>query len=83
VSTFQLLPDLTESLAVVRTGRIAFCGDSDTALIPDFSREAVKIAGLVSVPVILPRIPLDGPKAPDDLREIHGDAFPALAFDSR
>jgi len=78
VSTFQLLPDLTESLAVVRTGRIAFCGDSDTALIPDFSREAVKIAGLVSVPVILPRIPLDGPKAPDDLREIHGDAFPAL-----
>ena len=75
---FELLPDLARLLAVVRPGTIAFCGDSDTALIPDFSREAVKIAGLVSVPVVLPRIPLDGPKAPDDLREIHGDAFPEL-----
>jgi hypothetical protein len=72
-----LLPDLAALIAQVRPARVLFVGDSDTALIADFAREAVKLAHAVGVPVVLPRIPLDSRgKASDDLREIHGDRFP-------
>ena len=74
----QLLPALSAVIAEARPSRLAFIGDNDTALIPDFSREALKLAGLVSVPVVLPRIPLDAPgKGPDDLRSAWGSEFNA------
>ena len=72
-----LLPALVALIAEVRPSKLAFIGDSDTALIPDFAREAVKIAKLAGLPVVLPRIPLDAPgKGPDDLRDIWGAEFP-------
>lgn len=74
----ELLPALAHLVAEVRPSRIAFIGDSDTCLISDFAREAVKLAKLAGVPVVLPRIPLDAPgKGPDDLREVWGADFPA------
>lgn len=74
--TPELLPALAHLIAEVRLGRIMFIGDSDTSLIPAFSREAVKLATLAGVPVVLPRIPLDAPgKGPDDLREFWGANF--------
>lgn len=76
--SFELLPDLAKLVAQVRPAALAFVGDSDTALILDFSREACKIAKVARIPVLLPRIPLDGPKAPDDLRAIHGTEFPRV-----
>jgi len=72
----EIIPALAALITEVRPAKIAFIGDSDTALIPDFSREAVKIAQLAGVPVVLPRIPLDAlGKGPDDLREILGTDF--------
>ncbi len=72
----ELLPDLAALIAEVRPSRLVFIGDSDTALIPQFAREAVKLARLAAVPVCLPRIPLDAPgKGPDDLREVWGAEF--------
>lgn len=72
----ELLPDLAALIAQVRPSKVAFIGDSDTALIFDFAREAVKISTLAGVPVVLPRIPLDAPgKGPDDLRQVWGAEF--------
>jgi len=72
----ELLQALARLIAEVRPARLAFIGDNDTALIPDFAREAVKISKLAGVPVVLPRIPLDSPeKGPDDLRAKLGDDF--------
>jgi hypothetical protein len=74
----ELLPDLALLIAKLRPTRLAFIGDSDTALIPAFAYEAVKLAKLAGVPVRLPRIPIDAPaKGPDDLREHWGQEFPA------
>jgi hypothetical protein len=52
-----LLPALAALIAEVGPLRLAFIGDSDTALNADFAREAVKLATLCGVPVVLPRIP--------------------------
>ncbi len=72
----ELLQELARVIDEVRPSRLAFVGDSDTALIPDFAREAVKLARLAGVPVVLPRIQLDSPgKGPDDLREVWGAEF--------
>jgi hypothetical protein len=72
----ELLPALAHLIAEVRPVKLAFIGDNDTALIADFAREAVKLARLAGVPVVLPRIPLDAPgKGPDDLREVWGPEF--------
>lgn len=74
----QIIPALAAVITEIRPAKIAFIGDSDTALNADFSREAVKIAKLAGVPVVLPRIPLDAPgKGPDDLREIWATEFTA------
>jgi hypothetical protein len=74
----QLLPPIAAVIAEYRPKQLAFIGDADTALIPDFSREAIKLAGLTDVPVVLPRIPYDAPgKGPDDLRHHWGDQFGA------
>jgi hypothetical protein len=72
----RLIPALAELIAEVRPSRLAFIGDSDTALLPAFSREALKLSRLSNVPVVLPRIPLDAPgKGPDDLRSAWDPAF--------
>jgi len=71
-----LLPALSSLIAEVRPHKLAFIGDADTCLMSDFAREAVKIAALVNLPVVLPRIPLDAPgNGPDDLRQRWGDTF--------
>lgn len=73
-----LLPDIARLIAEVRPVALAFIGDADTALIPEFSREALKLAKLAGVPVRLPRIPFNAPgKGPDDLREAWGERFTA------
>lgn len=73
----ELLPALAGLIAELRPHRLDFIGDADTALIYDFSREAVKLATAAGLPVSLPRIPFDSPgKAPDDLRELWADTFP-------
>ena len=73
----ELLPDLADAIARIDPGKVLFCGDNDTALIADFSREALKVASLVAVPVLLPRIPVNSPhKAADDMRDALGDRFP-------
>ena len=65
----RLVPELRAYIDHVRPKRILFAGDSDTALNGQFSHAAVKLADLVDVPVLLPRLPVDGCKAWDDLRE--------------
>lgn len=74
----ELLPALASIISEMMPSKIAFIGDADTSLIYAFSHEAVKVAGLTSVPIILPRIPFDAPgKGPDDLRALWHDQFPA------
>lgn len=76
----DLVPGLREVFRENPWKRIYFLGDGDTSLIFDFSREAVKLGRKVSpIPVLLPRIGLDGPgKGIDDVREAIGaGAFPA------
>lgn len=73
----RLLPGLANLIEETNPSKVAFVGDSDTCLIPQFSSEAVKLARVIRVPLILPRIPLDAPgKGPDDLRERHWIEFP-------
>ncbi len=74
----QFVPGLREVLQHFAPSRVLFLGDGDTSLLFDFSREAVKLAKkLASVPLLLPRIGLDGPgKGIDDAREAIGaEAF--------
>ena len=65
----RLVPELQALIDRARPNRILFAGDSDTALNAQFSHAAVKLAGLTDIPVLLPRLPIDGPKAWDDLRD--------------
>lgn len=73
----KLLPRLTEIIKKKAVTTVAFLGDSDTALIYDFSREAVKIRKALppDVRLILPRAPFSGPKGIDDTREAMGAEF--------
>ncbi len=72
----ELLPALQEIILAKQPARLAFIGDSDTALIPDFSRECLKLAKCSGVPVVAPRIPINAPgKGPDDLRQHWGEEF--------
>jgi len=66
----KLLPEFAEVLERLKPSRIFFCGDSDTALNYQFSDAAIRLAKLVNpIPVLLPRIPLNGPgKGADDCR---------------
>ena len=65
-----LVPELAAVIARRKPDRILFCGDSDTATNYQFSFAAVRLANLVKpLPVLLPRIQLDGPgKGADDCR---------------
>jgi P4 family phage/plasmid primase-like protien len=72
----ELCPRLVRHLADHPAQRILFLGDNDTALNFQFADAAVKLAGLVNLPVALPRIPLSMPKGVDDCREQLGtEAF--------
>ena len=71
-----LLPALVDLIAQVRPAELAFIGDNDTCLIFDFAREAVKLATLSGVKVILPRIPYGHHcKGPDDFKDYLKVAF--------
>jgi hypothetical protein len=76
----ELLPAIRRIIDEHRPTRLLFLGDGDTCFIEAFSREAVKLAKVAGVPVVLPRIQIDAPgKGPDDLREALGpDGFRAL-----
>lgn len=65
-----LVSELAAVIEQRKPARIFFCGDSDTALNYQFAHAAVRLAKLVQpVPVLLPRIPLNGPgKGADDCR---------------
>ena len=72
----ELLPALAELIRGHHVSKVVFVGDNDTAFIPAFASEMVKLAGLLPVPLELLRIPVDAPgKAPDDIREILMDKF--------
>jgi hypothetical protein len=72
-----LVPELAAVIEKHKPARILFCGDSDTALNCFFPLAAVRLANLVQpVPVLLPRIPLNGPgKGADDCRAKLNDTF--------
>jgi hypothetical protein len=74
----NLIPALVDCLKVWRIQTVAFLGDADTALIYDFSREAIKLRAALpkGVKLVLPRVPFDAPKGIDDCREAMGDGFP-------
>ncbi len=72
----DLLPELPEALAALKPKRIFFLGDSDTCLNHRFSIAAAKLAALVTpTPVLLPRLPLDGPKGIDDVAAATREGF--------
>ena len=74
----ELVPELAAVMARLQPRRIYFCGDSDTALNFNFAIAAVRLINVVKpLPVLLPRIPLNGPgKGADDCREALGPKFP-------
>jgi hypothetical protein len=66
----RLLMDLRVAIQKWSPTSIYFIGDNDTATNFEFARSAVFLAWTIApVELHLPRIPLDGPKGPDDLRE--------------
>lgn len=73
----ELVPALVEVIKQYKPGRILFCGDSDTATNFMFAHAAVRLANLVKpLPVLLPRIPLNGPgKGADDCRAAANGTF--------
>jgi len=67
----ELIAEFAELVGADKPKGIAFVGDADTALIPDFSKAMVRLANAIKLPLILPRIPVDAPgKGIDDCREV-------------
>ena len=61
---------MKDAITHLQPEKIVFVGDSDTSLNYRFSIAAVNLAKLVApIPVLLPRLPLNGPKGIDDVRE--------------
>lgn len=74
--TAELLPEIQLAVAKTEAKEILFLGDSDTATNLDFSRSAHFLAAtLTPLPVRLPRLPVNGPKGIDDLKESRNGAF--------
>ena len=73
----KLVPELAEVIKRLKPSRVLLCGDSDTALNYQFAVAAVRAARLLHpLPVVLPRIPLNGAgKGADDCREALGAGF--------
>ncbi len=73
----ELCWEFVEALALLKPARVLFVGDSDTALNEMFPLAATRLRDwFPALPVLLPRIPLSGPKGLDDVRAALGDAFP-------
>ena len=72
-----LVRELADVMTQLKPARVFLCGDSDTALNFQFAIAAVRAAGLLQpVPVLLPRIPLNGPgKGADDCRQSMNGSF--------
>jgi len=71
-----LAPELAEAIKACQPRAVAFVGDADTALIPAFSKAMIKLARLISVPLLLPRLPVNAPgKGVDDCRAVLKDKF--------
>jgi hypothetical protein len=72
-----LVPELKEAFERLRPRRILFCGDSDTAVNYQFSVAAQRAGKLLRpVPLVLPRIPINGPgKGADDCRQMLDGSF--------
>ena len=74
----QPVDALAELIASWNPAEILFLGDTDTALNAQFAVAACRFRDLVEpLAVRLPRLPLDGPKGVDDLREAAGAGFAA------
>ena len=66
----RLLKDLHVAVQKWNPPIVYFIGDNDTATNFEFSRNAEFLARAIApIELYLPRIPIDGPKGPDDLRE--------------
>ena len=73
-----LLPEIAAFMRERSFLRVAFLGDTDTALNWQFADAACKLRDLLpGIRVVLPRLPLDGPKGADDCIEAMGSGFPA------
>lgn len=76
-----LYPELIKALRTVRPNRILFFGDSDTCHNFHFVRSAYFLAHKTQlalgyeVPVVLPRLPVGGPKGIDDFKAAHPHDF--------
>ena len=73
----KLIPDLARVVSKYHPKIVYFLGDTDTALLFEFSREAVKLAKALpdGCKLRVPRIPLSMPKGIDDVREELGEEF--------
>jgi hypothetical protein len=72
----ELLPALARVIQEKKVIEVMFIGDNDTAFIPAFAKEMVKLASCLPVPLKLLRISADAPgKAPDDLIAALGADF--------
>jgi len=72
----DLVPGFARVVAANNPKGIAFVGDADTALIPDFSKAMVRLAKAIKLPLILPSIPVDERgKGIDDCRAELKDEF--------
>ena len=72
------LPALAQVIKAKGISEVVFIGDNDTVFIPAFSKEMVKLAKCLPVPLKLLRIPVNAQgKAPDDLIAVLGVNFPA------
>ncbi|SRR5258708_14619767 len=75
----QLLPELQAVLSQEEIQHVYFLGDADTATNYAFSRNASFLAKMIRpIKVWLPRLPLNGPKGIDDIKEALGDRFTAF-----
>jgi uncharacterized protein DUF3854 len=76
----QLLPGIAAAIRLVKPSRVVFLCDADTSHNYDFARSAHFLAYVLQrdfngLPVILPRLPADGPKGIDDFGAAHPDDF--------
>lgn len=71
----ELVTEFAKVVTANKPKGIAFVGDADTALIPDFSKAMVRLAKAIKLPLILPRVPVDARgKGIDDCRaELNGE----------
>ena len=70
----QAHSELAEALAYLQPSKLEWIGDSDTLLNPDFYTATSRMVEKLP-PFELVRMPYDGPKGADDMREALGEKF--------